>query len=82
MTATTLNSIAIILLAISSIFCSIEIRNLAKKDEIKDDLNSHIECEKHGKCSSVSFIYNNETLWKICFRCYGEKITEGLKNYK
>lgn len=48
----------------------------------EDNLEGKIKCDIHGNCSSVEFNYNNETLKKVCFRCYMEKVTYGLKNYK
>lgn len=52
------------------------------EEKIEDNLETKIQCEKHGRCSVVDFTYNEELIKRVCFLCYGDKVTDGLTNYK
>ncbi len=44
--------------------------------------NKKVDCEKHGKqIPSVEYQVDGEVRIRVCFLCYAEKQTDGLKNY-
>ena len=44
-------------------------------------MEDKINCEKHGETNFMEFIKDFKTIKKVCFECYTEKVTDGLKNY-
>jgi len=51
------------------------------KPSLYDNKPDNVNCKKHGETPSMVYkVFDVEKI-KVCFMCYAEKQTQGLKNF-
>jgi len=54
---------------------------MEKKIEESGKPVEKIDCEVHGRCSSMEFSVDEEVIGRYCFRCYNDFLSKNLKNH-